>query len=66
MARHPRRVLACGHVMDHRDHGFVGSDGLSLYDTLKCLDVAEGRTPQKPDKDEKPDHGGKTWEGRGR
>jgi hypothetical protein len=52
--------------MSHKDHGFVGSDGVRLYDSLKCLDVAEGRTPQKPDKDEKPDNGGKTWEGRGR
>jgi hypothetical protein len=64
--RSPAFTAPCGHRMSHKDHGFVGSDGVRLYDSLKCLDVAEGRTPQKPDKDEKPDNGGKTWEGRGR
>jgi hypothetical protein len=40
-------VLACGHIAARRDHRWVGSDGTKVYDTQTCLDVGEGRKPQK-------------------
>lgn len=62
MARSPRILLACGHVVSRRDHGFVSTDGRRTFDSQTCLDTAEGRTPQKFDRrEEKPDNGGKTW-----
>jgi hypothetical protein len=50
----PSRILhlTCGHRIGRREHRFVGSDGQRLYDTQKCLDIAEGRKPQKYGRDE--------------
>jgi hypothetical protein len=45
-------VLACGHRAARRDHRWVGTDGTKVYDTQKCLDIDEGRKPQRYDKDE--------------
>lgn len=44
--------LPCGHRISHKEHRFVGSDGQAIYDTQKCLDTAEGRTPQRYGRDE--------------
>lgn len=44
--------LACGHTIGHRDHVWPSSDGQRVFDTQKCLDIAEGRKPQKYGRDE--------------
>lgn len=44
--------LTCGHRITTKDHRWVGSDGQAIYDSQKCLDIAEGRTPQKFGRDE--------------
>ena len=46
-------VLACGHRVARRDHCWVGTDGQKVYDTQTCLDIAEGRKPQKYRDDDK-------------
>jgi hypothetical protein len=45
--------LPCGHVIERSDHRWVATDGQAVYDTQTCLDIAEGRTPQKFGRDEK-------------
>lgn len=45
--------LACGHRITTRDHRWVASDGQAVYDTQTCLDIAEGRKPQKFGRDER-------------
>lgn len=44
--------LSCGHRISRKEHRWPSSDGQTLYDTQKCLDIAEGRTPQKYGRDE--------------
>lgn len=39
--------LPCGHLVRRKEHGFVSTDGQRVYDTQTCLDVSEGRKPQK-------------------
>lgn len=39
--------LTCGHRISRKDHRFVGTDGQAVYDSQTCLDVAEGRKPQR-------------------
>lgn len=57
-----RLHLTCGHRISRKDHRWVGTDGQAVYDSQTCLDVAEGRKPQKFGRDEDlPDAGGKTW-----
>lgn len=46
-------TTACGHRIRTKDHGFPSSDGQRLYDTRKCLDLAEGRKPEKFERDER-------------
>lgn len=41
----------CTNLRD-KDHGFVGSNGHGRYCTQTCLDIAEGRKPQKYGRDE--------------
>lgn len=45
--------LPCGHRIFRTDHRWVGSDGQRIYDTQTCLDLAEGRKPQKYGRDER-------------
>lgn len=45
--------LPCGHRLRRTDHRWVASDGQAVYDTKKCLDIAEGRTPEKVGRDER-------------
>lgn len=45
--------LPCGHRITRRDHRWVGTDGQSVYDSQTCLDISEGRKPQKYGRDEK-------------
>lgn len=55
-------LLSCGHRITRKDHAFVSSDGQRLFDSLKCLDIAEGRKPEKYGREEdKPETGGRTW-----
>lgn len=44
--------LPCGHRITTKDHRFVGSDGQKMYDSQKCLDIDEGRKPQRYGRDE--------------
>lgn len=49
MRSNVRTTLPCRHTMSRKEHGFVSTDGQRLHDTQTCLDLAEGRTPAKPD-----------------
>ena len=39
--------LTCGHRIGVKEHRFVGSNGQAIFDTQTCLDIAEGRKPEK-------------------
>lgn len=45
--------LSCGHRIFRGDHRWVASNGQNVYDTKACLDIAEGRTPEKTPRDER-------------
>ena len=45
--------LTCGHTITTHDHRWVGTDGQAVYDSQTCLDISEGRKPQKYGRDEK-------------
>lgn len=45
--------LTCGHRIRRTDHRWVGTDGQAIYDTQTCLDIGEGRKPQKYRDDDK-------------
>jgi hypothetical protein len=44
--------LSCGHRIRRTDHRWVATDGQAVYDSQTCLDIAEGRKPQKFGRDE--------------
>lgn len=45
--------LTCGHTIGRKDHRWVATDGQAVYDSQTCLDIAEGRKPQKFGRDER-------------